>query len=320
MIPISVTSPRRAAVGLAHGKLILIGEHSVVYGHPAVALPFMPVGVKATVEVTPGPLSVECEFHHGPLACAPESVKGLSACVVETLKRLGTALEGLTIRIASTIPAGSGLGSSAAVAVAMVRGIFACHDREISHHELMELTHIAEVHAHGTPSGIDATAAAAEKPLLFVKGRSPELLPTGAAFQMVVADCGHSGDTRSAVAAVRERLKNKPRQTKTRLAHLGGLAHEARTALATGDVEWLGRILNGAQAELTALGVSNSHLDTLIRAARKAGALGAKLTGAGRGGCILALVRDRESAEKLAVELTQAGSRAIWRFTFGEEH
>ncbi len=307
-------------MGFAHGKLILIGEHAVVYGQPAVALPFMPVGVRAMVEVTPGPLAVDCEFHRGPIASSPESVKGLSACVLETLKRLGSALEGLTIRIASTIPAGSGLGSSAAVAVAMVRGLFACHDREISHRELMDLTHIAEVHAHGTPSGIDATAAAAEQPLLFVKGQHPESLPTGTAFQIVVADSGHSGDTRSAVSAVRDRLKNRPGQTRSRLSHLGELAHEASAALASGDAAWLGRVLDGAQAELSSLGVSNAHLDTLIRAARKAGALGAKLTGAGRGGCMLAVVRDRDSAEKLAFELSRAGARAIWRFTFGEEN
>jgi mevalonate kinase len=306
-------------VGLAHGKLILIGEHAVVHGHPAVALPFTPVGVQAKVEVTQGPLAMDCKFHSGPLACAPEQVRGLSACVVETLKRLGSALEGLTIRIASTIPAGSGLGSSAAVAVAMVRGLFACHDREITHRELMELTHIAEVHAHGTPSGIDATAAAAEHPLLFIKGENPEMLPTGGTFQIVVANSGHAGDTRSAVAAVRARLKERPIQTKSRLSHLGELTHEAKSALASGDAAWLGRVLNVAQAELAALGVSNGRLDTLVRAARKAGALGAKLTGAGRGGCMLALARDRECAERVALELTRAGARAIWRFTFGEE-
>lgn len=320
MIPISVTSRRRAAVGLAHGKLILMGEHAVVHGYPAVALPFTPVGVQATVEITEGPLSVDCKFHQGPIACAPEQVKGLSASVVETLKRLGSALEGLTVRIVSTIPAGSGLGSSAAVAVAMVRGLFACHGREITHRDLMELTHIAEVHAHGTPSGIDATAAAAEGPLLFVKGQTPQSLTTGGVFQMVVANSGHAGDTRSAVAAVRDRLRERPIETKSRLTTLGRLAHETKAALADGDSVWLGRILDAAQAELSALGVSNERLDTLVRAARKAGALGAKLTGAGRGGCMLALARDGESAEKLALELTRAGARAIWRFTFGEEN
>jgi mevalonate kinase len=319
MIPIYVTSPRRAAVGLAHGKLILIGEHAVVHGHPAVALPFTPVSVQAKVEVTEGPLAIDCKFHRGPFACAPEQVKGLSACVAETLKRLGSALEGLTIRIASTIPAGSGLGSSAAVAVAMVRGLFACHDREITHRDLMELTNIAEVHAHGTPSGIDATAAAAERPLLFIKGEAPKMLPTGGSFQIVVANSGHAGDTRAAVAAVRARLKDHPVQTKSRLSRLGELTHEASSALATGDAAWLGKVLDLAQAELSALGVSNARLDSLVRAARKAGALGAKLTGAGRGGCMLALARDKESAERMVHELTRTGARAIWRFTFGEE-
>jgi mevalonate kinase len=314
----STNDNHHAAIGHAHSKLILIGEHAVVHGKPAIALPFPMVGVEAVAEAVPGPLSIDCDFYHGPLATAPEALRGIAECIVGTLKRLGNMTEGLLIRLASTIPPGRGLGSSAAVAVAAVRSIFAYYDREATHSEIIALANIAEVYAHGTPSGIDALAAAADGPMWFIKGQEPESLPTGAVFELVVADSGRIGDTRSAVSAVHERLASKPEETKGRLHRLGSLAREARQALAEGDAEQLGQIMNRAQEELSALGVSDSGLNRLVRAACKAGALGAKLTGGGRGGCILALARDAYHAEQLCSALARAGARAIWRHTLGE--
>ena len=315
-----VTDTYQAATGHAHSKLILIGEHAVVHGKPAIALPFPLVGVEAVAEAVPGPLAIACDFYQGPLDTAPEGLRGLAECILGTLRRLGALTEGLLIRLASTIPPGRGLGSSAAVAVAVVRSIFAYYHRVPSHSELISLANIAEVYAHGTPSGIDALAASANCPMWFIKGQEPEPLPTGAVFELVVADSGRVGDTRSAVDAVHERLAAKPEETRGRLHRLGSLAREARQALAAGDAEKLGQILNRAQAELTSLGVSDSGLNRLVRAACKAGALGAKLTGGGRGGCILALARDAYHAEQLCSALARAGARAIWRHTLGEVH
>lgn len=307
-----------AATGSANAKLILIGEHAVVHGEPAIALPFPLLGVQVTVEPAPGPLAVDSLFYSGPMAGAPEVLRGLGNCAAETLHCLGRAAEGLMIRICSTVPPGSGLGSSAAVAVAMVRGLCHFHGCEAPADRVMALAQIAEVHAHGTPSGIDALAAAAERPLWFLKGKEAQDLPLGGSFHVVVADSGRCGDTRSAVTAVQQRLQTDSEPTRERLHRIGTMARAARIALAAGDNAWLGRTLNAAQADLAALGVSDAGLDQLVAAARRAGALGAKLTGGGRGGCVLALGRDADHARDLEAAFRGAGARSVWQFTLRE--
>jgi mevalonate kinase len=301
------------AVGWACGKVILIGEHAVVHGQPAIAMPFPRVAVKATVCRTDGPLTIASALYQGPLAGAPRALHGIAATILETMKRLDIATTGVSIRLDSTIPPGRGLGSSAAVAAAVVRGLFAYQDLEPAHAELMGLTHIAEVSAHGTPSGIDSEAVVAEAPLWFVKGSTPIPLPAGAPLHLVVADSGRMGDTLSAVAAVRAHLQSDPASVHVRLAHLGHLAHAARAALAGGDLERLGCALDEAQAVLADIGVSDEHLEHFIQAARQAGALGAKLTGSGRGGCILALARDPDHAQAVAAALSRAGAHSVWQ-------
>lgn len=314
-----VRSPRGSAVGRAYGKLILIGEHAAVYGQPAVALPFRPVDVQATIEPMAGPLALDCMFYRGPIAAAPDVVRGLVVCVREALHRLGSPLEGLLIRLVSTIPPGGGLGSSAAVAVAAVRGLYACHGQTLAQSDLMALAGIAEHYVHGTPSGIDAMAVAAERPLWFTKGHVPEPLHTGGSLELVVADTGRVGNTRSAVAAVRGYLKSQPARARGHFIRLGELAKAARIALRDGDALALGRVLDAAQAELSILGVSDAHLDRLVQAAKAAGALGAKLTGGGRGGCVLSLARDHLHADVLSAALAGAGARSTWRLTLREE-
>jgi mevalonate kinase len=310
-------STQKSAIGKAHGKLILIGEHSVVYGMPAIALPFPLIEVNSTVNEITEDIRLACDYFEGPLSTVPKKMLGISACINETLKILNKPAKGLLIQLHSNIPLGRGLGSSAAVAVAIVKSIFAYYGQALKQNQLMSLVHIAETHAHGNPSGVDMYAAASEVPIWFQKEKEISTIQIGAPLHLVVADSGRIGDTHAAVSSVRENYKSNPIKTETSLNRLKTMAFEAKTALSNGKVEFLGTLLNFAQDELIALGVSDEGINRLVNAARSAGAFGSKLTGGGRGGCVLALAKNPIHAENLADHFLKAGASKTWNFTLG---
>ncbi|WP_312096112.1 mevalonate kinase [Niallia sp.] len=312
-------TPQKVAVGRAHSKLILIGEHSVVYGKPAIAFPFKQIEVKVTVKNIEGnAIQIESPFYKGPIELIPEKMEGIGDCVIQTLKVLEKRSSGLHIQITSSIPIGRGLGSSAAIAIALVRGLFAFFNQELSDSQLMPLVERAEKFAHGTPSGIDMIAASSANPIWFQKQQEVESVKIGAPFHFVVADSGRIGDTYSAVKSIRDKYEMKPEKIEESITLLGQLAKEVRLALAAGDSKKVGDKLNQAHQQLDLLGVSDQGLDDLVNAARTAGALGAKLTGGGRGGCILALVENEKLGKKVADALVQAGAAQTWQFTIAK--
>jgi mevalonate kinase len=174
--------------------------------------------------------------------------------------------------------------------------------------DVLALADIAERHAHGNPSGLDAVAVAWGVPVWFQKGQAPSSIAVGGRFHFVVADTGRQRQTRLAVAAVADRLRETPEAAQRAIAHLGDLAGGCRSALAAGDPLAMGAYMDMAQRELEGLGVSSPELETLIRAARRAQAHGAKLTGAGMGGCVLALAADAEHQTAVAEALHAAGA------------
>jgi mevalonate kinase len=305
---------QKGATGRAHGKLILIGEHAVVYGKPAIALPFPSIEVSATIEGIPGVNMIACDYYDGPLSAIPKKMFGIAACIKETLRVLNKPDNGLLIRLCSTIPLGRGLGSSTAVALAIVRGLFAYFEHQVEQAELMALVHIAEKHAHGNPSGIDMAAVSSEQPIWFQKGEEIQSLQIGAHFFLVVADSGRIGGTKDAVKGVKEKYQLNPEKTQDTLNRLEKITYEVRDALFMGQLKLIGSLLNLAQEELKTLGVSDAGLNKLIDAARNAGALGAKLTGGGLGGCVLALVQTEEQAIKISNVFLETGAQRTWHF------
>lgn len=226
-------------------------------------------------------------------------MEGIGDCIIQTLKVLEQQSSGLEIKISSTIPIGRGLGSSAAIAIALVRGLFAFFNQKLSNSQLMILVERAEKFAHGTPSGIDMMTAASATPIWFQKQQEVEHVQIGAPFHLVIADSGRVGDTFAAVKSIRDKYEIKPEQIEESITLLGILTQETRVALAAGDFQLVGDKLNQAHQHLGLLGVSDSGLDDLVDTARSAGAVGAKLTGGGRGGCILALVENEQLGKKL---------------------
>ncbi|MBO1911581.1 mevalonate kinase, partial [Microvirga sp. 3-52] len=187
-----VAIPRKTAVGTAHSKLILIGEHAVVYGKPAIALPFPAIEARATIEELNNYKTIlfESPYYSGHYDEIPDRMEGISVCITETLKYLKQKPEGLRISLESTIPLGRGLGSSAAIAISIVRGLFNYYRQALHDEKLTELVHLAETYAHGNPSGIDAAASSNDHPIWFERGNPITSLEIGYSFYLVVADTG----------------------------------------------------------------------------------------------------------------------------------
>ncbi|API92491.1 mevalonate kinase [Virgibacillus pantothenticus] len=313
-----VTTTEKTAIGVAYSKLILIGEHAVVHGQPAIAIPFPLVGVETVIEHLPGPVKIDTTFYHGSIAEAPKSLEGIVKCVEETLDYLNIPCQDMLIRITSSIPPGKGLGSSASVAISVVRSLFAYFDETYTDEELLRLANIAETFAHGAPSGIDTLTITSQSPVWYEKEHPINFIKLSEDFHFVVADSGRVGDTRLAVESVANLLKKAPKRIQRKLERIGKLTHDAKQALEKKGKHILGHMLNEAQKELEALGVSDTGLNRLIDFARQEGALGAKLTGGGNGGCIIALAQNEVHSRQLAEKLRKFGAHAVWPFVLKE--
>jgi mevalonate kinase len=313
------TATPRTGSSSSHGKTILIGEHAVVYGAPALVLPVNDVRVTATVTPTPDSAGhgLESAVHTGPLDLAPAAVMPTVTAVTATLRHLGVTDQHFHVRVESQVPTARGMGSSAAVAAAVTAAVAdalgVTLDAE-THHELIQE---CERVAHGRPSGLDARGVVADVPVWFEGGRIEPVELTGE-FVFVVADTGVPGHTREAVAAVRDLHDRDPRTVDAVVARIGELARRARGTLVDGDAQALGATMDAAHGLLTTLDVSSDDLDRLVGAARSADALGAKLTGGGRGGCVLALATEGDHADRIAAALRDAGAAATWTTRIGD--
>lgn len=306
--------PEKIAVGVAHSKVILIGEHAVVHGQPAIAIPFPLVGVESTVEYVAGKIQIHSAFYTGPIDSAPSSLSGIVACVKETLGYLGLPCRDLLIQIESSIPPGKGLGSSASVAIAVIKSLFHYADKEYSKELILKLANIAEKHAHGSPSGIDSLTITSDYPVWYEKDLPVDYIKPQEDLYFVVADTGRMADTRSAIESIAALLKSAPKRFHAKLDRLGEITFQAKDALEKASKQVLGQLLNEAQKELEALGVSDAGLNRLIYFALQEGALGAKLTGGGNGGCIIALAENELHSQQLTEKLLRFGAHAVWPF------
>ncbi|HZR79776.1 MAG TPA: mevalonate kinase [Candidatus Binatia bacterium] len=293
--------PARASAG---GKLILLGEHAVVHGHPAIA-----AGIPARVEVSVTP----CAAGEDTLrAAAGFADPRLAAAVAEARSEVGIPEAiGLEIGIAGDLPVAIGLGSSAALSVALVRALAACCGRALADEQVAAAAHRLESLFHGKPSGVDATAATYGGLFWFEAGPPPRRLPLRAArpLEVVVVLTGSRHDTGRVVGGLRERAAAAPAVYRPVLAAIGELVRGARDAIERGDVALLGELMTMDHALLRACGVSTPVLDAAVHDALAAGALGAKLTGGGGGGAAIALARG--DARDLARSLGERGYEAM---------
>jgi len=294
----------------APGKVILFGEHAVVYGRPAIAVPVTQVRATAHVEHAPpgsGLRLVASDLGKSvSLATAPQD-EPLAAAARLTLAHLSAPEPDATLTVNSTIPIASGLGSGAAVSTALVRALAGFLGHTLEPAEVSTLVFEVEKIHHGTPSGIDNTVVAYGQPVYFARGRAVERLTVGAPFTLLIGDTGTPSPTGKVVERVRRAWQREPARYDALFDQIGDIADEARRAIEDGDIDALGPLMDENHELLIELGVSSPQLDELVGTARFAGALGAKLSGAGRGGNMIALV-EGDFVEEVEEALREAGA------------
>lgn len=340
-------------------KVILFGEHSVVYGHSAIALPLKNLRMRAVVtscNESLAPASCEslsstpceslsstpressasapressasttnldshiilsCLDFTGKLSEIPARFNSIRTAIRASLEFAGWSGENLHIFTESDFPAERGLGSSAAAAGAVIRAILDYYGVAASDDEIFKLTQTAECVAHGRSSGLDATATAASWPVRFSRGCFDRMEINMRAW-LVLADSGCKGMTRETVEALRSRLESNPVEVGSQLNKLGEIAAVAEDDLAFGRIENMGKQMTFAHRILADLGISTAKLDALVDAACQHGALGAKLTGGGGGGCVIALADSEDAAKRVSEAFKNAGACDTWIVNIGD--
>ena len=286
---------KEVGVGQAHSKIILIGEHAVVYGYPAISLPLLEV--KVTCRVVPAAT---------PWRLFEEDT--LSMAVYASLEYLNIKDAYIRCQIDSAIPEKRGMGSSAAISIAAIRAVFDYYQAELPRDVLEILVNRAEMIAHMNPSGLDAKTCLSDQPIRFIKNVGFEELAMDLSAYLVIADTGVYGHTREAIQVV----ESKGKEALPFLYALGELTQQAEEAIKARDAVMLGGILTKAHGNLKEIGVSSLEADALVETALHHGALGAKMSGGGLGGCIIALVADYHQAQDLAERLEEKGAVQTW--------
>ena len=286
---------KKLGVGQAHSKIILIGEHAVVYGYPAISLPLLEVEV--TCKVVPA---------ESPWRLYEEDT--LSMAVYASLEYLDITEACIRCEIDSAIPEKRGMGSSAAISIAAIRAVFDYYQVDLPHDVLEILVNRAEMIAHMNPSGLDAKTCLSDQPIRFIKNVGFTELEMNLSAYLVIADTGIYGHTREAIQVV----QNKGKDALPFLHALGELTQQAEEAISQKDSEGLGQILSQAHFHLKEIGVSSPEADSLVETALSHGALGAKMSGGGLGGCIIALADSLTDAQELAERLEEKGAVQTW--------
>jgi mevalonate kinase len=265
----------------ANGKVILLGEHAVVYGVPAIAAG-IERGVEAHAEAAPvGRLSI------GERQAVVGDGSDLAAGFDALLGELGVGTFAVDARL--ELPPGSGLGASAALGVAIARAVLGAAGVPADATRVLAAAAAWEGIYHGNPSGVDAAAAASDGCILFDKANGAEPIELATDLVLAVGLAGPPASTKLMVEGVARLRERRPELVDKSLAGIRALVQNARLCLSAGDLPGLGSLMNYNQMLLAGLFVSTEGIERCCAIARDAGALGAKLTGAGGGGAVVAL-------------------------------
>lgn len=291
----------KKGIGKSHSKIILIGEHSVVYGYPAIAIPLKKIGIECIVE------EAKSSYFHN-------KTDTLSVALFTALKYLKKENAKIKYKVTSQIPPKRGMGSSAAVSIAAIRAVFDYFEENLDDELLEKLVHTAEIVAHTTPSGLDAKTCLSNKAIKFIKNKGFSYIDLNLDAYLVIADTGIYGNTGEAI----QKVKNLGSNAGSSLNKLGELTDEMAKILTENieskekKVHKIGKIMTKANIELRNLNITIEKTDLFVKTAIKNGASGAKISGGGLGGCVIALAKNLEIVEKIKDELLKCGAKNIW--------
>lgn len=294
----------KRGIGKSHSKIILIGEHSVVYGYPAIAIPLKKIEIECAIE------EAKSNFFY-------DETDTLSVAIFTALKYLKKENVKIKYKITSQIPQKRGMGSSAAVSIAAIRAIFNYFRENLEDELLEKLVNTAEIVAHKTPSGLDAKTCLSDKAIRFVKNKGFSYIDLNLDAYLVIADTGIYGNTGEAI----QNVKNLGSKAELSLKKLGRLTDEM-TRILTENIEnkeekikkisKIGEIMTAANTELGKLNITIEKTELFVKTAIENGAAGAKISGGGLGGCVIALAENLEIMEKVKDGFTKCGAENIW--------
>ena len=294
----------------ACGKLILLGEHAVVYGRPALAVP-IPLAVEARVQSGGKGKGVQMLIPRWGVEqrIGASNAQGISGILGSTLRTLELLNEDITIEVFPHVPRAMGLGGSAALAVAVIRALDEHYQLGLSDGRVNALAFECEKAAHGTPSGIDNTLATYGYPLRYQNDGEPsfEQIAPGRLVHIAVGLTGKEALTADSVGRVRAAWQRARSRYEGLFDQIGALTDAATTAFQAGQLAELGELMNLCQGYLNALQLSTPELEELIHVARDRGSLGAKLTGGGSGGSMIALAESSDHAADIVSAMEAAG-------------
>jgi len=295
--------------GYGYGKVILFNEHFVVYGIPAIASAIDKKTVAEVKRCNNGEFIIHDEREE-----TPGYKKEKMEQQKESIKRIKRAMgidECIEIRLGGSLRAASGVGASAASCAAIARAIADEFGMKFTDEEINNFAYEGEKAYHGNPSGIDNTCATFGGLVWYEKGKGMELLHIEKPVEIVMGDTGVVANTKKAVEGVRER-RNKYRERYDKIfEEAKRIVYEARDALLSMNMERVGELMNKNHELLQEIEVSSPLLDKLVKIARDEGAYGAKMTGGGLGGYMVALTPGKELQEKVAKAIEEAGYYAL---------
>ena len=259
---------------MTHAKAIFFGEHAVVYGYKGITIPLPEMKVDVSLKKTD-------------IVQKRDDILNFIAktCDIDNKTE---------IIINSSIPVGRGLGSSAALSVAIARA---------KNLDAREVANTCEKYIHGNPSGIDVNQVLSDKPLLFSKKEGAKELNFNLESYLLIIDTGVVGITKHTL----EHIKNNYENYKIYIDELGNLTEDVIVHLENKNIEIIGQYMDTAHTLLQKLGVSHKANDEVVKICRDAGASGAKLTGGGAGGCCIALSKDINIAKNIKETLAKKG-------------
>lgn len=300
--------------GIGFGKAILFNEHFVVYGVPAIVSAIGKYTV-AKVQSFEEPRLHLVDNRNATPRYKEDKEDQQKDSIQRIIKKMDLDFsdEGVEVELAGTLYAASGIGASAASCVAIARALSDYYQLDLSDEEINQIAYEGEKGYHGTPSGIDNTASTFGGLIWFEKKEDPVMdrIELMNPVEIVMGNTGKVADTTAAVAGVRDRKESEPEKYAEIFKRAENIAYLAKQAFIDEDLHEIGKLMNENHKLLQQIEVSSKELDFLVRLAKEYGAYGAKLTGGGLGGNMIALTPGRKLQDEVANAIEKEGFQTL---------